>query len=80
MNDLREQLELALFDALDGSPWSPALAARFRTVTRAVLLRHRLPDASIHISNTPDGVAVRVTLPPSEQRVQRINLLIDTLF
>jgi hypothetical protein len=74
MNALHDQLENALFDALLGDPWGPGLEGRLRTITRSILLRHRLPEAKIRITNTPAGVEVRVLLPPAPDRVQQLRI------
>ncbi len=72
MSRLRDELEGVLLDAMQGEPWGSALSGRLKTAARAVLLRHGLSRAQIHIEDGPDGVAVIIALPPGPARVRQL--------
>ena len=69
---LKEELNWAMIDCLDGSPASKRLFQKMRTVARGILLRHGLGKAQVHVGPGPDGVQVVVTLPPGPARATHI--------
>lgn len=68
--DLKEELELAMLDVLDGGPWTPLLASRIRRTTEDVLRKHGL-RGSVQVLD--GGRHVRVGLRRGAQ-VREINL------
>ena len=77
MDALKAELQDALLDSLQGAAWGPALVGRMKTAARAILLRHGLGRATVHIENGPMGVEVAIILPPGPQRVKRLVLHLD---
>lgn len=71
---LRDELELALEDALHGQPMSAHLAGSLQLAAFNVLHRNGLSTAQVRVKRVGTGMQVDIRLPPSVPRVQRIVL------
>ncbi len=74
MHDLEAELETTLMDAMQGDPWSSLLAGRLQRDARAVLLRHGLGQARVHVGYQDGVVHVDIALPAGPRRVRRLRL------
>ena len=72
--ELKTELRSAIEDAVIGERLDDSLVGRVKTVARAILLRHRLAKAQIHVSCNKEGLSIQIILPEKGPRVGMIQL------
>jgi hypothetical protein len=77
--DLSLKIQNTIEDAIIGEAKTPALIGLMHTLIRAILLRENLSKAQIQIEPLTEGYRIVILLPPTNGRVDRIQVNIDTL-
>ena len=72
--DLETELRHAIEDAVVGSIMRPGLAGRIKTIARAILIRHRLPQSKVVVSQNGMGFDVTIWVQSPGARVREIRL------
>ena len=76
---LETELRHAIEDAVIGELMRPGLAGRIKTIARAILIRHRLPQSRVVVTQQGMGFDVRVWVQSPGARVKEIRLTFGTL-
>ena len=77
--DLETELRHAIEDAVVGEIMRPGLAGRIKTIARSILIRHRLPQSKVSVSQSGLGFEVMILVQSPGAIVQKIRLNIGGL-
>jgi len=72
--NLETELRYAIEDAVVGEIMRPGLSGRIKTIARAILIRHRLPQSKVVVSQVGSGFEVTVWVQSPGARVREIRL------
>ena len=71
---LETELRHAIEDAIVGEIMRPGLAGRIKTIARAILIRRRLSQSKVLVSQSGMGFDVRIYIQQPGARVQEIRV------
>ena len=76
---LKQELQIAMEDAVIGEIMRPSLVGRLKTIGRSILLRHGLRKSHVHVERQGNGFAIKVYLQQPGAVVREIWLSLQTL-
>ena len=71
---LQEEIQYALEDAVVGKTLRPYMAGQLKRSAQGILIRHRIRNAHIEVTQQGAGFSVSITLPPQGPIVQTVRL------
>ena len=74
MDTLQEEIQFALENAVVGKTLRPYMAGQLKRTAQGILIRHRIRNANIQVTQQGSGFSVSITLPPQGPIVQAVCL------
>ena len=74
IDTLQEEIQFALEDAVIGKTLRPYMMGQLKRTAQGILIRHRIRNANIHVSQQGTSFSVSITLPPQGPIVQAVRL------
>jgi len=74
LDTLQEEIQFALENAVIGKTLRPYMTGQLKRTAQGILIRHRIRNANINVSQHGSGFSVSITLPPQGPIVQTVSL------
>ena len=74
IDTLQEEIQFALENAVVGKTLRPYMTGQLKRTAQGILIRHRIRNADIQVTQQGSGFSVSITLPPQGPIVQAVRL------